>query len=543
MKARRIVLWVAVVGVAAAAVLLAGSFRGGFGAPVAVAADTAGTPRPPVDLNAPTTAGSCAPCHLRIAAGQQPGVMFNHATHLQFQCAACHPANPHLGGRTATPTMQMCFNCHGVGHGPQGELATARCSDCHTPDFDLRPKSHVKDYAGAPHARELKAGGAVAVNGCMMCHNAPKDCDVCHRQKKVKVGPMPAEYHPVIIEQPQPPAVEIYPDRTTTMGQCATCHPDLDAYKKDKVLFAHADHLKRGYACSACHPDFAHQGDQIARPDMQSCYRCHGLLHSVNGQIATEKCDKCHPKSFPLEPANHTQTFVRKDHGQKALADAAYCSMCHQLKFCTDCHTGKKPAKWLPAGEKVVPSSHKLGTWRNKHGKLYLAGQGMCASCHDGPSCQRCHKTPMPHPPGWATNHKPQDIGVPKTDCNICHTDTRQCQACHHDKVKNAELIAANCVGCHPEMKQKPATAIKNKGFAEHAVHFNVAKTKGKPYRCDDCHVEIGTSAAAAQLELQQGHDLRLCYGCHGGLDYQNRQIAPYPGAELCRRCHTNLNI
>jgi predicted CXXCH cytochrome family protein len=90
-------------------------------------------------------------------------------------------------------------------------------------------------------------------------------------------------------------------------------------------------------------------------------------------------------------------------------------------------------------------------------------------------------------------------------------------------------------------MKQKPATAIKNKGFAEHAVHFNVAKKKGKPYTCDDCHV--GFSTASTEQLGAAGHDVRLCYGCHGGLDLQNRTIAPYPGAQLCLRCHTDLNI
>ena len=45
------------------------------------------------------------------------------------------------------------------------------------------------------------------------------------------------------------------------------------------------------------------------------------------------------------------------------------------------------------------------------------------------------------------------------------------------------------------------------------------------------------------QVELQQGHDLRLCYQCHGAVDALNREIAPYKGAELCLKCHTELGI
>ena len=39
------------------------------------------------------------------------------------------------------------------------------------------------------------------------------------------------------------------------------------------------------------------------------------------------------------------------------------------------------------------------------------------------------------------------------------------------------------------------------------------------------------------------GHDLRLCYDCHGALDVNNVQIAPYPGNTLCYRCHQNRNF
>jgi hypothetical protein len=38
---------------------------------------------------------------------------------------------------------------------------------------------------------------------------------------------------------------------------------------------------------------------------------------------------------------------------------------------------------------------------------------------------------------------------------------------------------------------------------------------------------------------LKKGHDLRLCFECHGALDYRNVRIADYPGNSLCYRCHT----
>jgi hypothetical protein len=217
--------------------------------------------------------------------------------------------------------------------------------------------------------------------------------------------------------------------------------------------------------------------------------------------------------------------------------------MCHQSQFCVDCHNGKKAAEGGPKTP-VIPKDHRRADWRSKHGGLFLAREGACGSCHDDPSCKRCHKTVMPHPTDWLTGHAKAGK-LDSADCNVCHTDRSSCQECHHGTVKRAQLIAKNCTPCHPEMKQKPATAIKNKGFAEHAVHFDVAKKKGEPYVCDDCHVGFTTASAGTHSDSlkQAGHDVRLCYGCHGNVDYRNVQIAPYPGAALCLRCHTDLNI
>jgi hypothetical protein len=148
----------------------------------------------------------------------------------------------------------------------------------------------------------------------------------------------------------------------------------------------------------------------------------------------------------------------------------------------------------------------------------------------------------MPHPANWLENHAPA-ADTDREDCNVCHTDRDSCQNCHHDKVKRAELTEENCLPCHDEMTPRPATDIEHKGFAEHAVHFGVEETKGRPYKCYDCHVSFGSTEAGQAAARVQGHDLRLCYDCHGALDIYDIKIAPYGGAELCRRCHTDVNI
>ena len=176
------------------------------------------------------------------------------------------------------------------------------------------------------------------------------------------------------------------------------------------------------------------------------------------------------------------------------------------------------------------------------HGGLYLAQEGLCAVCHTPESCNQCHITTMPHPVTWLTDHANMN-GSLTNDCGVCHTDREFCQDCHHDSVRSVALIPENCVECHEEMKTEPATAIEVAGLAEHSVHFNVEEKKGEPYYCDDCHIGFGAGGVHVVNPATGPHDMRICYECHGALDFQNVLIAEYRGAELCLRCHTDLNF
>lgn len=499
-----------------------------------------------LDTASSVTKDQCASCHLSIGAVSVPGITFDHGKHILYSCDSCHDRFPHRqNGYSDRVPMETCFACHGVQHGDTGELATSACKDCHTKSFDLRPDSHVKSWKGKPHAVASKTD----TNRCMMCHRASKDCNPCHVAKKVDIPALPDVYHPVVYPRDPGPAIKIFPGGDTSMSQCVYCHPDIDSIKPGRIIFAHAQHLRRNYKCEVCHPRFGHSPKGPVIPDMLSCYRCHGLYHNGNGLVAQgDKCEKCHPPEFQLVPDNHTQRFIRSGHKKAASTDAAYCAMCHQPEFCIDCHGGGGTSPNAPS-KPVVPQDHQDARWQSEHGPLFSAGKGACGSCHDDQSCRRCHKTTMPHPPGWEANHRPE-LGVERTDCYVCHrADRNKCQQCHHKQVGRGELVRSACVPCHAEMRKKPATSIKNKGLSEHAVHFDVANNpkspynKDAPYKCYECHVDFGSSEAANKAEKQQGHDLRLCYSCHGFLDPLNNKIAPYPGAELCRRCHSDLKI
>jgi hypothetical protein len=505
---------------------------------LAPAATLARPAKEPIPLSGPVEAGGCLPCHTRIAEGLVPGLTFSHGSHLMVTCTACHAAEPHIGGGSARPPMDTCYACHGLRHGASGELASSKCRSCHSANYKLRPVSHTKDWKAKPHADASR----LSANRCMMCHNAPKDCDVCHRKQNVKIDAIPNIFHPVLMSTPATPVLNVDPVGPVRLGQCVNCHPDIDRFMPGRVIFAHAEHIRRDYQCSTCHREFPHSPGSIARPKMETCYACHGLRHAASGLVAETACAKCHPKDFKLVPVDHTKKFVAGEHKTRATRDAGYCAMCHQLDFCVRCHRGRERVAGKVTAV-VIPAAHRKAMWRPLHGKGYLDGNGLCGACHESADCTNCHKTPMPHPTTWLTNHNVKGEAA-RADCNVCHTDRRACQDCHHSGVKNTQLVRANCTRCHDQFKKKgTATKLKDKGFAEHAVHFDVAKKKGKPYVCSDCHVDFGSSASAQSLSAQQAHDLRLCYGCHGALDYKNVLIAPWPGAALCRRCHTDLNI
>ncbi|MDZ4179479.1 MAG: hypothetical protein U1E29_09645 [Coriobacteriia bacterium] len=492
-----------------------------------------------VDLSAPASSVNCTPCHASIAESDVPGLIFTHGNHLLVECGACHIRPAHEAGSTYRPTMESCFICHGLLHGEQGTLAAGECDDCHTPEHVLRPTSHSDDWPGEPHAR---ASNRFGPNSCMLCHTAATDCDACHAEEAPDVAPMPGVYLRNVPIEPDRPSAFVDTRGRPTMSQCAFCHVDVDETRDDRLIFAHDPHLRRDYDCVACHPVFPHRAGLTIIPDMLSCYRCHSLVHGVRGEFATQDCLACHPTTFELIPPDHTQAFLVGEHKEPAEAQMESCTMCHTSAFCTECHVGGYEMADAQASQAVIPANHREREWIADHGGEFLGQRGACSTCHTSQSCTDCHSTPMPHPPQWLARHAAGN-GYPKDDCNVCHTDRSDCQDCHHAQVAGGELIAANCVDCHDEMRTDPPTAIKNIGLAEHAVHFNVEERVGRPYVCDDCHIGF-TVARISQLPTRtQAHDLRLCYDCHGNLGIDRVLIAPYPGSELCRRCHTDLRL
>ncbi len=239
---KRTVIWGVAAIIAAAAFLLATAVAGdAVESDQQTSASAEATTAPVIDTAAPIEPTQCAPCHLDLGNVTQPGLIFSHGNHMLVSCDGCHARMPHRGSGTETVPMEVCFTCHGIAHGPQGELASSECRDCHTKSFVLRPKTHTEDWKAKPHADKANKTG---VNDCMMCHDAPKDCDECHEKENVDVGKMPDAYHSLVQPRDKGPSVKVYPDGPVSMSQCQYCHPDLDEITPGRLIFAHGAHLR-----------------------------------------------------------------------------------------------------------------------------------------------------------------------------------------------------------------------------------------------------------------------------------------------------------
>lgn len=104
--------------------------------------------------------------------------------------------------------------------------------------------------------------------------------------------------------------------------------------------------------------------------------------HSDSGD-----CASCHDGSVPR---NHSEAFIRVDHGPAAFDDRQSCMGCHQSNGCDDCHLSEKPqwhstASCDPAGS---PAN------RDEHVRIGAAHRTSCMECHSmsfQTQCALCH--------------------------------------------------------------------------------------------------------------------------------------------------------
>lgn len=312
-----------------------------------------------LDLGAPVFASTCKVCHGVIAEGQNPQVEFGHAVHMMFACSSCHDVFPHTPAGTLTPTMESCWACHGLRHGPMGLIAGYECEKCHG-DWvgEMRPESHTPDWAAEPH---VEPGREELRTECMMCHTRP-DCDDCHQDEGIVWRP----------------AMEFTYDAE---NWCLACHgyENLVKVSEDGVKSYHVTGIEqsahRDVTCTECHPDFNYTDDPPATP-----------LWQVNAGLA---CQECH------EHQDVAEIYAESLHGQ-LIADGDYssatCASCHGSHDIQRLDTEAALRALHLSGEEMCADCHR-DAWESYddyyHGAPYKRGNADAASCWD---CHGSHE-------------------------------------------------------------------------------------------------------------------------------------------------------
>ncbi|MBE0476348.1 MAG: hypothetical protein IBX62_04525 [Coriobacteriia bacterium] len=310
-----------------------------------------------IDTSGQVEWAKCDMCHANISETKNYSneIIFGHGLHILVQCSSCHGQFPHRPEGTERPTMKMCFNCHGLQHGPMGELATGKCEDCHvTPKQRLRPSFHTFDWSGKPH---VAPSNQELQTRCMMCHD-DKHCDDCHASEGIRWKPdKPYVYDP--------------------QAGCMACHAEEGLSKtvggqpKSFQVTGVDQSAHRDRSCIECHPDFRYE----ERTDSTK-------LWAVNAGLA---CQGCH------DHAEQKDLYQQSVHGQKLMAGdmgSATCSSCHGGHYIRRLDTQAAKDELHGAAYRICARCHRA-QWDSYddyyHGAAYKRGN------RDAPSCWDCH--------------------------------------------------------------------------------------------------------------------------------------------------------
>lgn len=350
--------------------LTTAAFVVAFGAGIASAADA---PEDPVTIeqvfeqlqNTPVYKEACTTtCHGNIAKTQNysSAINFQHGYHQLVPCASCHSRFPHRPEATIErPTMQGCFDCHGVRHGPMGIIATDECEKCHvTPVERLRPAFHTYDWAGKPH---VKPSEEEFNTKCSMCHE-PDSCTDCHDNEGINWAP------------------EAGWDYDSVDG-CQACHGSATLAKaaqggtKSFTVTGVQESAHSEVTCQQCHIDYRY--DDKPMPSE---------LWTINVGTA---CADCHAKSDDKESVKAVEEYQKSVHATQLAEgnyDSATCSSCHGGHFIYRLDTDNAKARMHGSAYRVCARCHddEYGTYDDYyHGAAYKAG------APDAPSCWDCH--------------------------------------------------------------------------------------------------------------------------------------------------------
>lgn len=346
----------------------------------------------------------CSDCHTETAWAE---AQFDHETktgyaltgaHARAECSGCHAEERYA------ETSQRCVSCHLADDEHKGTNGT-ECEGCHvTADWADVRFDHLAAAAFA-----LTGGHAgLECNDChtgnRFAHDAPSDCNGCHRDDDVHAG--------------------------SNGPKCDDCHRVtewLDVsfdHERDAHFALHDAHAE--LECGGCHVEPA----AVVKLGTE-CNDCHAEDDPHRGRLGAD-CAGCHNE------ASFTRN-VRFDHDFTAFpllgkhADVE-CEGCHESKEfagapqqCTDCHAEEDAhAGRLGSDCGLCHNPNGWPLWIFDHSQTGFVLDG----AHAQIDCAGCHRRPLDSaaalPENCAGCHRGDDVhrGEFGQDCMRCHTTT-----------------------------------------------------------------------------------------------------------------------
>ncbi len=271
----------------------------------------------------------CTQCHdeEKRTVTPSPGLKIDHTVHAEkgVDCTLCHNRTAHVEDfeltlrdpATGEPNhphedfmeMTACFRCHS--QDAVGETPTGACEACHTPDFELKPPSHLMPgfypeihgkLGAAEESRTLEATSESWLNGPST--EASAEAESAEEGGEGEGG--------------DETLGETLPS-VASINECSTCH------KKKFCIDCHG-------GVPMPHPaDFKGKHGKLGKAVPESCAKCHGE--------GGKGCDSCHHGTEIDYPYNAKKPWIDQHYVAVGQVGAAGClESCHNPTFCSNCH-------------------------------------------------------------------------------------------------------------------------------------------------------------------------------------------------------------
>lgn len=365
-------------------------------------------------------ATQCESCHNGVDAARVnfvpstpriTNLVFDHTAHERavtgepLACSACHAPDDTSRMRVHRMAAPQCVACHT--QGVAQHLSAPRCETCHVPLGSTRlsaerilafplPDDHARDDFVLNHG----VGITGAENRCATCHTRER-CATCHVNavRVPSIQAIPPAGQAVEVPRFTPtypvPATHQRPDWRMSHAQeasaeaaCVTCHVREDCMSCHLTpppaverLVSESDAPAPGAGIQASSP-LSH-----AAPTFRTS-------HGADAATSTT-CAVCHERRFcsdchdaPARAVFHPEDFVTR-HAAAAYSRRLECSNCHDTRvFCRDCHAGQG----LRAVGRLGPGFHDAQPlWLLRHGQAARQGLESCTTCHVQRDCLQCH--------------------------------------------------------------------------------------------------------------------------------------------------------